>query len=75
MKRKKPKVESMLELDEKIGHRVEDIYKPISDNNQDEVFPKDFIVEIFGLGLATRVANVKIFNSSNKKVEHRIKKD
>lgn len=75
LKCKNPKLEAMLELNDKIGHQMTDIYKPNNDTNQDEVFPQDFIVERVDLGMITRAENIKIFNASNKKIEHRIWKD
>lgn len=64
-----------MDMDEDTRHWMTDIFNPSSDKTNEEVTQQDFQVKKIGIGKATRVADMKVFDSSNKKIAHQIWKD
>ena len=75
LKNKKRKIEAILNVDEEIWHWVAEVYKPTLDKDMEELALENPTVEKTDLGITTRAASMKMFNSRNKRISHPIWKD
>lgn len=67
-KDKKPKIKNIFNIDEKIGHWVENILRLTTKKSLDDMLPQDYIMEKTILGLASRATEMKIWTAGNSRI-------
>ncbi len=69
---KRAKTESRLNVDKNSGHWIAEIAKPLESSSLENLSPQDYQVTRIDLGKGSHGVDMKIFETSNKKIADRV---